>query len=97
MNQTAPDFFKQNENANTITLNPKSYGLNFNQTEDHGFGLKKILASPTHRNVITESDLGKGDFTQRSSASKATPDPNRLYKQETMSSQLKRNPKWAYE
>lgn len=34
MNQTAPDFFKQNDNGNTITLNPKSFGLNFNQTED---------------------------------------------------------------
>jgi len=63
MNQTAPEFFKPNDAANTITLNPKSFGLNFNQTEDQGFGLKKILASPTSRNPATESEFLKGDLT----------------------------------
>jgi len=44
-------------------LNPKSFGLNFNQTEDQGFGLKKILASPSSRNAAIESELLKGDLT----------------------------------
>ena len=96
MNQTAPEFFNLKPVEHKINVSTTNPQTTFNQTLTDGLQLKQVLQASGNRDSIGDlNNLLKTDRTNKTT--KIPPDPNRLYKQDTFSSQLKKNPRLAFE